>query len=320
MSDEISKTKAPVAVLEYEPSAFELALIKHKSKLILVGVLTVVGTAGYWGYRLYTEATHKSAAVAFSRAQSVEDLKKVANERSGQTAGGNAAILAADLVSADRPAEAVEMLRGFVSKNPAHPLLDLASFRIAEYSAAARDAAGAEKEYEAVAKANSPYSAFALLRLGDMKWGAGDATKAKEYYDRILTTQSMAGSPARSAAQRRVDKDIKAKAPELVEYKEEPPAPPPATPGAPNGPEATGTDLNGDPGSLLPPPALPKFPTQPEPMPETPPAEAPKPVTPAAIEATPPAAPADKPAETAPAADAKPADAAPAAPKPAGEN
>ncbi len=115
MSQEISKSKAPVAVLEYEPSAFEVALIKHKSKLILVGILAVVGTAGYWGYRLYREATHKSAAVAFTRAQTVEDLKKVATSYSGQSAAGNAVVLAAEQVSAERPAEAIEMLKGFLS-------------------------------------------------------------------------------------------------------------------------------------------------------------------------------------------------------------
>lgn len=165
----------------------------------------------------------------------MEDLKKVATSYSGRSAAGNAVVLAAEQVSAERPAEAIEMLKGFLSSNADHPLRELAAFRMAEYSAAAGDAAGAEKEYELIFRP-TPDSAFALLRLGDMKWGAGDAAKAKEYYDMILTNGAMAGSPARNAAQSRVDKAIKAKAPEMVEYKEELPPPPVPTPGAPTHP------------------------------------------------------------------------------------
>src|SRR5687767_8202435 len=98
MATDPTSNKAPVAVLEYEPSAFEMTLLKHKSKLILVGVIAILGTVGYWGYRLYKEATHKSAAVEFTRAETVEDLKKVAAEHAAQTAGGDATILAAEYV------------------------------------------------------------------------------------------------------------------------------------------------------------------------------------------------------------------------------
>lgn len=238
------KNEVPIATLEYEHTGFEQALLKHKSKLILVGVLAVGGTLGYWGWKIYKEAAHTSAAVAFTRANTVEELKKVASEHSGQAGAGNALILAAERLSTDKPAEAVATLRDFLSQNATHPLRDLASWRLAEYTAAAGDAAAAEKEYQSVAQAGTAFSGFAWLRLGDMKWAAGDTEKAGELYDKILTNPSMSGNPAWTVAKDRKDRALKIKAPTLVDYKE--PAPPASEPAAFN--------PIGD--NLLPPPKL----------------------------------------------------------------
>ena len=272
MADAFSKTKAPVAVLEYEPSGFEHTLIKHKSKLILVSVLAVAGTVGYWGWRIVSESAQKSEAVAFTRAETVNDLKSIAEQHSGKPGAGSALILAAEKLSAERPGEAIGLLKDFLAKNEKHPLRDLASFRIAEYFVASNDAASAEKEYDAVAKAATPFSAFALLRLGDLKLAAGDTEKAREYYDMILKSSSMSGSPARAAAQGRMDRALKIKAPVLVEYKADPV--PAATPGA-GGLNvqglsdfgSPGTPGGDSPGSLLPPPKLsvPPVPVAPSP-------------------------------------------------------
>jgi len=243
------QSKVPVAVLEYEPTAFEQNLLKHKSKLILVGVIAVAGTLGYWGWRLYGEAKHKSASVAFTRASTVEDLKKVASAHSGQTAAGSALIFAAQNLSTDKPAEAIGLLRDFLAQNAEHPLRDLAAWRVGEYTAATGDAAAADKEFQSVADANTPYSGFALLRLGDAKWAAGENDKAKEIYDKILTNPAMTGNPARETAEERVNKQLKVKPPVLVDPPPPPDpfpdddllpppkgvAPPPPTPGAPNG-------------------------------------------------------------------------------------
>ncbi len=297
MADAFSKTKAPVAVLEYEPSGFEQTLIKHKSKLILVGVLAVAGTVGYWGWRIMSESAQKSAAVAFTRAGTVSELTAAAAEHSGKPGAGSALILAAEKLSAERPGEAIGLLKDFLTKNEKHPLRDLASFRIAEYCVASRDTASAEKEYDAVAKAATPFSAFALLRLGDIKLAAGDTEKAREYYDLILKSSSMSGSPARTAAQSRMDHALKVKAPAIVEYKADPV--PAATPGA-GGLNVQGLGDFGTPGgnpadSLLPPPKLPSAPAVPS-SPETIPDSSTPPGT---------SAPALKPDAAAPPADAE---------------
>ena len=218
------ESKVPVATLEYEPTAFELLLLKHKSKLILVGALAVVGTLGYWGWRLVKESKHESAALDFTRATTVDQLKKAAADHAGQTAAGNALILAADkLFAENKGSEAIASVKDFLAQYPEHPLRDLATWKLGEYLSAAGDPAGAAKEYEAVAQGNSPFAGVALLRLGDMKWGAGELDKAKEYYTRITTSQSLAGNPARDKAQQRMDIALKLKAPTPVELLLPPP-------------------------------------------------------------------------------------------------
>lgn len=248
MADEFSKTKAPVAVLEYEPSGFEQTLVQHKSKIILVAVLGVAGSLGYWGYKLYKEATNKSAAVAFVRASTPEDLRKVASEHAGKPAAGSALIYEAHLASADKPTEAAALLKEFLDKYPDHPLRSTASYRRAEYLSASGDKDGATKAFEEVASGDSAEAGFALLRLGDIHWAGGNVDKAKEYYTRLTSTAPFSGSPARQEAQQRIDKDLKAKAPDLVEYVEEKPTPPP---GAPSYESDPGVSPNDD---FLPPP------------------------------------------------------------------
>ena len=302
MADE--PNKVPVAVLEYEPTAFEQNLLKHKSKLILVGVLAVVGTLGYWGWRILRDTKHNTAAIAFTRASTVEELKKVASEYSGQSAAGNALLLAAQNLSAEKPAEALALLREFLSQNAEHPLRDLAAWRVAEYTAATGDAAAAEREYQAVAQAATPFSGLALLRLGDVKWGAGEIEPAKEFYDKILTNPAMSGNPARTAAQDRVDRALKVKPPVPVEYvPPPPPAPPPPPPGAPE------PDPSVSPGDGLLPPPVTKKPTPPAPAPAPGPPGLPVPPAPAPI---PPPAP-----EGTPAPPPAPPDSTPPAGEPA---
>ena len=79
------------------------------------------------------------------------------------------------------------------------------------------DSALAVKEYEAVGQqANSPYFGLAMLRLGDIQWGAGNKEKAQEYYEKIKKNPSMTGNPAREEAEQRLEKSLKMKPPTLV--------------------------------------------------------------------------------------------------------
>ena len=323
MAEESTPSKPPVAVLEYEPTAFENLLIHHKPKIILVAVLAIGGTVAYWGQRLWTEHKQKDAALAFVRAGTVAELKEVAAKHGTENGAGNALIQAAALLSAERPGEAVDTLKDFLAKFPQHPLRDLASFRIGDYLLQTADQAGAEKELEAVAGTTSPYAPLALLRLGDLKWGSGDLDAAKKYYDRILTTPAFAGTPIRAQAEDRVTNKLKQKPPVLVEYVPEPTptpgAPDDGTPGADPAAKGFNVDslLGPTPGEPAADPApaelMPAAPTTPESVPPTP-APDNAPAAPATPEPAAPASPEPAPAPTPPPA---PDSGAPAAPAPA---
>jgi predicted negative regulator of RcsB-dependent stress response len=247
MADPNTPAQPPVAVLEYEPSAFERALMMHKSKFILVGVLGVAATLAYFGIKAYRDHKHASAAVDFTRAQTAADLKDVATKHAGQVPGGNALITAAQLLQGDRPGEAVDTLKKFLSEYPEHPLRELADFRLGDYLLLSGDKAGAEKELDRVGKSSSVYAPMALMRMGDLRWEEGKTDEAKAFYDTILKTPAFAGSPMHALAQGRVDKDLKVKPPVMVEYVPEPTPAPPATPGAP--------PIPGAPNALMPAPS-----------------------------------------------------------------
>ena len=125
--------QAPSADLDYEPSAFELAFAKHRSKFVLVGALAGVAALAYYGLRIWKEHSDKSSAAAFSQAVSLEDFRRVAKEQSGKNAGGSALLMAAQLLSQDgKSKEAMEELANFSKSYADHPLADLATLRLAE--------------------------------------------------------------------------------------------------------------------------------------------------------------------------------------------
>ena len=287
MASDPNTTSVPVAELEYEHSPLEDAVIRYRKQLILVAVLAVVGSVGYFGSKLLKQSKHKDAALAFTRAQTVGDLRTVATSHAGQSGAGNALLKAAQLLSEDgKPKEAVEELNKFLSTYPQHPLVDLAKFRLAE----ARMQDGSTQEAAAAFRdlANtpgSPYAGLALLRAADQVWLDGNIDEARKLYQELLTKNG--GDRLFSLAEQRL-KQIKLAAPVLIDFVPEPvPAPGTPTPGGPPGlnmtppseaalekgfsipgllgdePAPAGTTLTpdgppaADPDALLPPPVLP---------------------------------------------------------------
>ena len=83
MASDPKQTPVPVAELEYEHSPLEDAVIRYRKQLILVGTLTLLGTVGYFGSKLWKDSQHKNAALAFTRAGTVGELRNVATTHSG---------------------------------------------------------------------------------------------------------------------------------------------------------------------------------------------------------------------------------------------
>lgn len=274
MSKDPDPAAVPVAVLEYEHSPLEDAVIRYRKQLILVGVLAVVGSTAYFGSKLWKESKHKDAALAFTRAQTVGELRAVAKEKAGQTAAGNAHLQAALLLTQDgKGKEAMDELNALLTSDPKHPLAELAKFRLADIQlaeGATQDALTKFQEISGTPK--SPYAALALLRTADQKWQEGKTDDAKKLYQELLTKGG--GDRMFQIAEQRL-KQIKINAPVLIDYVPEPtPAAPPGSPGAPgeNAPPSANAlnqtisapGLGDDPAapgeSLLPPPVLPATP------------------------------------------------------------
>ena len=184
MASDPNSTAVPVAELEYEHSPLEDAVIRYRKQLILVGVLAVLGSAGYFGSKLLKEAKHKNAALAFTRAQTVGDLRMVASTHAGQSAAGNALIKAAQLLAEEgKGKEAIEELNKFLASFPQHPLVDLAKFRLADVQMQEGATQDAVTRFREVANTpGSPYAGLALLRVADQAWQDGKTDDAKKLY------------------------------------------------------------------------------------------------------------------------------------------
>lgn len=215
MADNATPSKPPVAVLDYEPTAFEQTLIKHKNKLILVAVLAIAGVVGWFGVKFFTEQAQRSAGLDFTRAQTADDFLKVAAAHRGQPAGGSALLQAADLLSASKPGEAVADLKKFLAEYGQHPLVPLAEWRIAEYLSKAGDKAAAEAQYEKVSKSGSIYASLALVRLGDLRWAEGRIDEAKKLFQSVKP--AFTADPVSAKATQRVESALTAKKPLLIE-------------------------------------------------------------------------------------------------------
>ncbi len=222
----------PVAVLEHEHSPLEDALIRYRKQLILVGVLAVVGTSAYFGTKLYKESKHRSAALAFTRAATVGELRAVASQHAGQTAAANALLKSALLLAQDgKGSEAAEALNKLIATYPLHPLADLAKFRLAEVQlqqGATQDAIAKFQEVAATVK--SPYAALALLRVADLSWQDNKIDEAQKLYQEILVKHGS--DRVFNIAEQRL-KQLKIAPPTLVDFVPEP-TPAPGSPGLPN--------------------------------------------------------------------------------------
>lgn len=297
---------APIAELEYEPSAFEQALAKHRTKIITVVVLAALGGAAYYSLNLWKEHTQAVSGAAFFKAQTLEDYRRVAKEEAGKNAAGNAILMAAQILVEDgKPEDAVKELEGFLKDYASHPLADVALLRLADANLVKGAREEAKTKFEELYSKfpKSPQAPLALLRLGDIYASDKKPDEAKKYYD--LNKEKYPGNPYFSQAQAHAA-SLSQKEPALVEFVPEPAAPPP-TPGAPNIPSGEAPKMEINAPSLSLDPNAPATGVLEAPKLEVPAIPTPPPATP-----TPDAAP----APAAPAAPA-PATPAPAPPEPA---
>ncbi len=310
--------QAPIAELDFEPSPFEQAFQKHKSKIILVAILGGVGVLAFYSMKFWKEHQDTLQGQAFFKAETVTDYERVAKDLAGRNAGGNAELMAAQFMADEgNPAGAVTKLQSFLKDYANHPLADLATLRLADAQALSGKVEDAKATFSSVVEKfpKSPHAPLALLRLADQLAVEKNADEARKKYE--LMKEKFPGNPYFETMTKHRDA-LSRKDPTPVEFVPDP-VPSPPTPGAFNaglpglGGGAPSTNLNVD--SLNP---NPDATTTGEKMPlEIPKLDSPAvPAIPATPE-TPATAPAAPAAPTAPAAPAPAAPTAPGTPAPA---
>lgn len=250
-----SQGPSPIGEISQEPSAFEAFLDAHQKKLIIVGILAIIGLIAYVIVDGLGKISQKNAAADVAAARTVPDYEKAAEKHPDENAGGSALMLKAQLQWRDQQQEdAIKTLEEVVSNYPEHPALDSALSSLGSYQQQLGNIDEARKHFEAASALEGPTSSLSLLALGDIASQAGETEKAREIYNSIITKYSTSHPQVKTLAEQRLE-IVGVQPP--AEGKPKPPAPTPGAPnpfGAPTNP--LGLPGNTPPAGLTPPPAL----------------------------------------------------------------
>ncbi|YCM45429.1 tetratricopeptide repeat protein [Verrucomicrobiaceae bacterium 227] len=291
MSEKSAPTPAqgpsPIGEISQEPSAFEAFLDANQKKLVIVGILAIVGLVAYVIYNGVEKMNNEKAAAAVADARTVPEFEAVSKEFEGENAGGSALIFKSQLQWRDQQQqEAIKTLEEFISAYPGHPALGSAMTSLGSYHQQLGNLEEAEKAFTEASTNESATSSLALLSLGDIAAQKGENDKAKEFYNTIITDYGTSHPQVKTLAEQRL-KIVGVTAPAEAAPKPVTPGQGPPTPGGAVSTPVTVPGSNQGPIKITPTP----IPVTPTPAPVVIP-EAPKP-----SETTPPAEPAEETSE-----------------------
>ena len=180
-------TTTPPADTGFDPLVF---WIEHKSKLLLLAGIFVVGLATF-GLSEYLRATKNAAArELLAKADSGEALRKVIAEYPGTVSAGNAHLLLGEKLRAEgKLDDSSATLRTFTEKYPEHPLLSGAWTSIAANLEGQGKVDEALSAYQKVttAYANSFSAPLALLAQARILNAKGKSEEARRLYEQVMT-------------------------------------------------------------------------------------------------------------------------------------
>lgn len=198
-------TPSPIGEISQAPSAFENFLDANQKKLVIVGILVILGIIGYVIYDGLSLMKQKSAAADFAAANTIPQLEAVAKKHQGTPAGGSALIEKARLLWRDQQQqEAVEELQSFLNSSPDHPAHTSALARLGSYFEQMGQLDKAKEALESAAAKKEAASSLALLSLGDIARTAGDDEAARAYYERISAEFGETHFQVKSVAEQRL--------------------------------------------------------------------------------------------------------------------
>jgi TolA-binding protein len=180
-------TPAPADAHGFDPIEFWYL---HKTKVIALGLLLVIGLAGYSIFSMNQRSAREAAARDYAAAKSVEDFRKVIAQHAGSQVAGNAQLrLAALLRKEGKTQDAATELKNFIDKNPQHPLMAGAWLGLAEVAEEAGTLDGALTSYQKILTSfpGSYVTPLALLGQARVQKAKGQNDLAKRSYEEVMS-------------------------------------------------------------------------------------------------------------------------------------
>lgn len=193
-------TPAPAADPGFDPLVF---WIQHKSKVVLLAAVFVVGLTGFAVSEYLRTSTNSAAERLLASASTVEGYQKVIADYPKTVSAGNAhLLLGAKLRAEGKYDESTATLRNFIEKFPDHPLVSGGWTSIAANQEAQGQADEALATYQKVttAYANSFSAPLALLAQARLLNAKSKTDEARRLYEQVMT-QFQDNIAAQQAAQ-----------------------------------------------------------------------------------------------------------------------
>jgi len=177
-----------IGEIEHGPSAFEQFLDKNQKKLVIGGVVLILGLVSYVVLDGLSTKAEKEAAAAVSSASDISELRTAIDEHSGTNAAG-AALYKIGLQQWEdqRQDDAIASMEQFIAEHASHPLIYNAKAALGSYQLQLGEVEKAKAAFDSVSAAGQGHELYgvALLNLGDIALREGDNDAAKGYYERI---------------------------------------------------------------------------------------------------------------------------------------
>ncbi len=162
----------------------------HKTKIIGYGTIIILAIGGWGIYEFQKQAKLTASQAAYAEAGDTAALQAVAHEFPGTSAAGNATLKLADTFRSEgKYDEAIALLREFIGKEPAYPLLAGAWTSLAttvELQGKTDEALSLYQEIVTKFPQESA-AAYALSAQGRLLNAKGDAQAAARIYQDLTT-------------------------------------------------------------------------------------------------------------------------------------
>ena len=190
----------PVVDEEFDMLAF---WIQHKSKVLLFVLFLIVGLLAFAIFQYTQYKARESAANDYGKAQTIDDLRRVATEHASSPVAGDALLRVAEKLRAENKIdESTLALKDFIAKYPDHSLISGAWMSLAVNLEAQEKVDDALVNYQKIVASyptsfSAPAALVAQARIYKEK---GKIDEAKRAYETVIA-QYPDNIMARLAAQ-----------------------------------------------------------------------------------------------------------------------